>query len=99
MPAGCRVDEKLPTKVPDVVARKIAGEFLLVPVRGNLADLRRVFSLSPVAEHIWGELDRCSGFNELCSSIVERFEVGEREACSDLREFIEDLLQAGLVTR
>ena len=32
---------------PDVVARQILGETLLVPIRGELADLQRIFALNP----------------------------------------------------
>lgn len=36
----------------DVVNRQILGDTLLVPVRGKLADLQRIFALNPVARHI-----------------------------------------------
>lgn len=87
----------LPVKSPDLAARKIAGEYILVPVRGNLADLTHIFSLSPVAEHVWRELDHAGSFEELQRGIVERFEVDEQQAGVDLREFLVQLAEAGLV--
>ena len=32
----------------DIISRDIAGETILVPIRGNLADMQCVFTLNPV---------------------------------------------------
>lgn len=97
MMTGQGADGSLPAKASDLVARKIAGEYILVPVRGDLADLSRIFALSPVAQHVWEQLDRVASFDELLQSVVERFEVGEQEAAGDLRDFLAQLERAGLV--
>ena len=97
VPSGQATAGSVPKKAPDLVDRKIAGEYLLVPVRGNLADLQRIYALSPVAEHIWLELDRLTSLDEVRRSIVERFDVSEQEAGGDLLEFLAELRAAGLL--
>ena len=84
-------------KNAEIVSRKIAGELFLVPIKGKLADMQRIFSLNPVAEHIWQELDTQKSLNEIRNSIIEKFEVTEEDADSDLGEFIAELLKAGLI--
>lgn len=80
-----------------MVFREIAGELFLVPIRGDIADMQRIFALNRVAAHIWEQLDGNRAFDELREGIVSRFDVGADEAEKDLRHFIEALLEAGLI--
>jgi len=84
-------------KNKDLVSRKIAGELFLVPVKGKLADMQQLYTLNPVAEYIWKELDAKKSLQEVCDGIVEEFEVSKEEAEADLRELISELLKAGLI--
>jgi hypothetical protein len=80
-----------------VVHRRIAGETLLVPVKGHLADLEHFFVLSRVGEWIWERLDGATEPERLVEGIVERFEVDEATAARDLAEFLADLSRSGLL--
>ena len=84
-------------KGPDIISRRIAGELFLVPVRGKLADMQQIFTLNPVAEFIWQELETRKSLNDIRSRIVEEFTVTEEEAQADLQDFIAELLNAGLI--
>ena len=81
-----------------MVFRKIAGEFFLIPVKGKIADMESVFSLTAVAEYIWDGLDGRKSLNEILDDVVDRFDVEREQAESDIREFIMDLMGAGLIT-
>jgi len=81
----------------EIVARDIAGETILVPVRGNLADMQRIFSLSPVAAFLWEQIDGKQELQMILAKVIEDFEVEREDASSDLREFITELLEAGLI--
>ena len=83
----------------DVVARKIAGETILVPIKGTLADMQRIFSLNPVAELIWEELDGQKSLEEIQEEVVNRFKVSHEEAKRDTQEFIDELVQAELIVK
>jgi coenzyme PQQ synthesis protein D (PqqD) len=81
----------------DIVSRKIAGELFLVPVKGKLADMEKIFTLTAVAEYIWDRLDGQRSLDEIRKDVVGQFDVGEEQADSDIREFIAELIEAGLV--
>ena len=87
---------KVFVKNEDVVSRKIAGETLLVPVRGNLADMQMIFALNPVGELIWNGLGR-KNLNSICSDIIRDFEVEREQAETDVHEFIQELADADLI--
>lgn len=84
-------------KNPEVVSRNIAGEFFLVPVRGKMADMQNIFSLNPVGEFIWKELDGRKNLSEICSEVISDFAVSRQEAEADMQEFIGELLEAELI--
>ena len=84
-------------KIDDVIARQIAGETLLVPIRGELADMQKIFALNPVAEYIWQQLDGRQSLVQISQGLLARFEVAEEQAEADLAEFIAELLAAGLI--
>ena len=81
----------------DVVSRQVLGERLLVPIRGQLADLQQVFMLNPVAESIWQQLDGEHDLAAIRDGIVAEFEIGAEQAEADLMEFVAQLRDAGLI--
>ncbi len=85
-------------KKEEIVHRSIAGETILVPVSGKLADMQRIFSLNPVAEFIWRQLDGVKRLGDIRKEILDHFEVEEEQADSDIREFVTELLKEGLIT-
>ena len=80
-----------------VISRKIAGEMILVPIRGKLADMRRIFTLNPVAEHIWQRIDGKHTIGDIGDSIISAFEVNRASAERDMEEFIAALLKEDLI--
>jgi hypothetical protein len=85
------------TKEESIVSRAIVGETLLVPIRGNLADMQKIFSLNDVADYVWGHLDGDRSLIELRDGILDEFEVSKGDAETDLLEFINELLEADLI--
>jgi hypothetical protein len=81
----------------DIVSRRIIGETILVPVTGKLADMQRIFTLNPVGEYIWDQLDGKQNLSQIIDGIGHAFEVEKEEAEKDARSFIEDLLREGLI--
>jgi hypothetical protein len=82
----------------NIVSRKVADELFLVPVTGNIANMQRIFTLNPVAEYIWQELQNHKTLSEIRDGILKTFEVGKKQAESDIREFISELIDAGLIS-
>jgi hypothetical protein len=79
------------------VSRHIAGETIIVPIRGKLANLERIYVLDPVAEYIWGQLDGKKSLNQVLEGILGTFDVEREQAAVDLEAFVSELLDADLV--
>jgi hypothetical protein len=84
---------------PDIVTRKIAGELFLVPIKGKIADMQRIFNLNPSGEFIWQRLDGQNTLADIRGQIMAEFSVEEGQAESDIQEFIDELIQSGLVLK
>jgi hypothetical protein len=80
-----------------VITRQIAGETLLVPVRGKIAELERLYVLEGPGEFIWAQLDGIRTMEAVRDEVVRRFEVTPQEAEKDLLEFLSELKAMDLV--
>jgi len=80
-----------------VISRQIAGQTILVPIRGTLADMQKLYVLDTVGEFIWERLDGKRKVQELCADVVKTFEVGADEVKADLKEFLAALVNDRLV--
>ena len=81
----------------EIVSREIAGETILVPIRGKLADLQRIFTVNAVAAHIWQQLDGKRTLAGIRDSVLETFQVERERAEADIQRFVAELTQAGLI--
>ncbi len=80
-----------------VVAREIAEEVILVPVRGKLAQLQHIFVLNPVGAFIWEQIDGRRDLETIHRHLVEDFEVPSKDAEEDLFEYVANLRDAELI--
>ena len=90
--------DKLFQRSADVLTRKVAGETLLIPVRGNLADMQRIFALNELGEFIFGRLDGKTTLGRIAEDVVSAFTVAAAEAERDVRAFVSELRKADLVS-
>lgn len=86
------------TRSPRMVGRKIADEFILVPIVGRGADVDAIFTLNRVGAFIWDRLDGQTSGETIIAALVEGFEVGRTQAQSDYESFLAQLLQIRAVT-
>jgi hypothetical protein len=78
-------------KNTDMVSRQIGDEFILVPVRRNVADLESIYTLGGAGVRIWEMLEGQLTGRELRDRLVEEFEIEPEEAEADLIEFLQQL--------
>ena len=83
--------EKVYKKSNSIVSRKIADEFILVPIRQNVGDLESIHTLNEAAARIWELIDGKKKAREIKDKIVEEFEVTPEEAEKDLIEYLQQL--------
>jgi hypothetical protein len=84
-------------KKPDIISRNIAGQAILVPVRGKVADMQRIFMLNSVAEFVWEQLSGEIPVNRICRRVEENFTVIPTIAENDVCELINNLLDLELI--
>lgn len=84
-------------RASSVVSRVIAGETLIVPVRGGVGDLASIYSLNPVASVIWSTVAEPCSEEQILTRVVEEFSVELQQAAPDVKAFLADMQSAGLV--
>ena len=80
-----------------VVARVIAGETLIVPIRAKVGDLASIYSFNGTGTLIWKLLETPKTVTELAREIAQEYEVESEQAERDVAEFVLDMKAAGLV--
>jgi len=80
-----------------VVARLIGQEFLLVPTRGNVAELNSIYILNETAGRMWELLDGQRSLREICDAIIDEFDVTREQVERDLTDFIAKLEEVKVV--
>ena len=87
-------------KNPQVITRQIAGEVLLVPISGELANMQKLFALNnAVSEYIWEHLDGSKPLKDVLQGVVDNFSVEESQAAEDILAFVQELQESGLISR
>jgi hypothetical protein len=88
---------KRPAKHPSFVAREIADEMILVPIRQKSEDLQSIYSFNQVASRIWQLINGERRTEQIRDIIVAEYEVSQDEAEADLVELLQQLEQIGAV--
>jgi hypothetical protein len=91
--------DKVYKKSDSIVSRKIADEFLLVPIKQNVGDLESIYTLNEVATRVWELIDGKKKVKEIKDKMVEEFEVTPQEAEKDLANLFKQLLAVGAITK
>ena len=81
---------------PSFVTRQIAGETLIVPVAGHVADLESVYVLNEVGSRIWELLRTPIDVDDIVTTIANEFTVDPPRAREDVMAFINSLVSRGL---
>ena len=80
-----------------VVARVVAGETLIVPVRAKVGDLASIYSFNGTGTLIWKLLETPRTLEEIAAAVVRAYEVDPAQAEQDVSEFIGEMKAVGLV--
>jgi hypothetical protein len=80
-----------------VVSRVVAGETLIVPVRGKVGDLASIYSFNETGSLIWKLLDSPRAVGELVSGVAEEYLVDTEQVRQDVVRFLSEMRGVGLV--
>lgn len=80
-----------------VVARVVAGETLIVPVRAKVGDLASIYSFNATGTLIWKLLESPRTVADLTSAVVAEYDVEPAQAERDVCGFVDEMRNIGLV--
>jgi hypothetical protein len=80
-----------------VVARVVAGETLIVPVRARVGDLASIYSFNGTASVIWKLLESPKTLAELAAAVAQEYDVEPSRVERDVTEFLGEMKAVGLV--
>jgi hypothetical protein len=84
-------------KKDDCVAREIAGETVIVPIKSQVGDLNSIYTLNELGTMIWKLIDGQTGISQIMEAVCREYEVTPDEAQKDIFAFLTDLKGAGLI--
>lgn len=86
-------------RVEGMVQRNIAGETLLVPVVGGIADVMNLYVLNPTALALWQHLEEPRTMEELIAHLQEASDGAPAQVREDCLRFLQQMEQLGLVRK
>ena len=75
-----------------MVGRRVADEYILVPIVGRGANIDAIYNLTRVGAFIWERLDGRQSGRAIVEALTDRFDVDRRQAEEDYRAFLAQLL-------
>lgn len=81
----------------EFLLREVVGETVLVPVGKTALEYNGMIIINETGAFIWKALEQELGEQEILKKMMETFDVEEAEAAADLREFLNNLKNAGFV--
>jgi hypothetical protein len=80
-----------------VVARVVAGETLIVPVRARVGDLASIYRFNGTGSLIWKLLESPRTVGQLAAAVAQAYEVEPAQAEQDVTNFVSEMKSVGLV--
>jgi hypothetical protein len=84
-------------KKDDCVAREIAGETVIVPIKSRVGDLNSIYTLNELGTIIWRLIDGQTSISQIVEAVCKEYEVTPDEARKDISAFLTDLESGGLI--
>ncbi|RLC63229.1 MAG: hypothetical protein DRI01_05605 [Chloroflexi bacterium] len=84
-------------KNSSMVARRVADEVILVPIRQNVGDLQCIYTLNEVGARIWELLDTEATMADIASALSKEYKVEQVQAEADLVDFLAQLESIGAI--
>ena len=89
--------DKCFVKEKELVTREVAGERIIVPIKGHVGDLEGVYTLNELGSMIWQLINGQATARELAEAVRNEYDVEAAEAEKDVVDFLRSLEEAGLI--
>lgn len=82
----------------EFVLREIAGDYVIIPVGKTVIEFNGLITVNEVGVSIWNMLQNEVTFDQIVQGILNEYEVEESVAREDIREFLNKLIDGGILT-
>ncbi len=86
-------------RTQEFVTRQIAGETLVIPIKGGIGDLNSIYTLNQTGTLIWESLSAGAPVADIVEAVCREYDVAEEEAARDVAEFLASLEAEDLAHR
>lgn len=80
-----------------LVTRDLAGEKVIIPVRGKVGDLGNIYTLNGVGKDVWELMDGKRDVAAILGALGDEYEVDFDTLSSDVQALLADMRQEGLI--
>lgn len=82
----------------EFVLREIAGDYVIIPVGKTVIEFNGLITENEVGVSIWNMLQNEVTFDQIVQGILNEYEVEESVAREDIQEFLDQLIDGGILT-
>lgn len=83
----------------EFVLREIAGDYVIIPTGQTVLEFNGLITVNEVGVSLWNMLQEEVTEANLVDGILDEYEVEEDVAREDIREFLDVLVQGGILTK
>ena len=81
----------------EFVLREIAGDYVIIPTGKTALTFNGLITVNEVGAELWKMLQSDVTFEDLTKGILEVYDVDEKTAKEDIREFLDTLKKGGVL--
>ena len=82
----------------EFVLREIEGDYVIIQVGKTVIEFNGLITVNEVGVSIWNMLQNEVTFDQIVQGILNEYEVEESVAREDIREFLDQLIDGGILT-
>jgi len=79
------------SKESNFASRNVGGELVLVPIKNNIADMKKLITLNEVGAFIWENIDDKNSVKDIANLVMAEFDTDIETAQKDTLDFLEQL--------
>ena len=83
----------------EFVLREIAGDYIIIPTGKTVLEFNGLITVNEVGVFIWNMLKDEVTMDDIVAKIVEEYEVEDSVARADAQEFIDKLVEGGILEK
>lgn len=73
------------------ILKNVAGNYIIVPVSGELVDLNAMITITQTGAFLWNILEKGATKDELIEAMTKEYDIDRETASSDIDTFINQL--------